>query len=115
NWIQEMNEERTALIGEKKELFRNDADWEKNLVEGVSLMRHGDYIYAFYAGAGCCGTGCTYQGGVARAKNLLGPWEKYDKNPVLVNSGEWICPGHGTPIEKDGKFYFMYHAYNAHS
>ena len=115
NWIQEMNEERTALIGEKRELFRNDAAWEKNLVEGVSLMRHGGYIYAFYAGAGCCGTGCTYQGGVARAKSIFGPWEKYAKNPVLVNSGEWICPGHGTPIEKDGKFYFMYHAYNAHS
>jgi beta-xylosidase len=112
-WIMEMNEERTKLIGEKKELFRNDAPWESNLVEGVSMIRHGSYIYAFYAGAGCCGRECSYAMGVARAKNLFGPWEKYDKNP-LFNSGEiWKCPGHGTPVEKDGKYYLLYHAYHA--
>ena len=37
-WAQEMNEERTALLGEKKELFRNDQKWEGNLVEGVSMI-----------------------------------------------------------------------------
>ncbi|MCW3105532.1 MAG: xylB [Segetibacter sp.] len=108
----EMNEERTALIGEKKELFRNDAPWEKSLVEGVSILRHNDYFYALYAAAGCCGSGCSYVSGVARAKNLLGPWEKYEKNPVLIDSENWICKGHGTAIEKDGKYYFLYHAYD---
>jgi xylan 1,4-beta-xylosidase len=111
-WIQELNEERTKLIGTKKELFRNNAPWEGNLVEGVSMMKHGDYYYAFYAAAGCCGAGCTYNSGVARSKNLMGPWEKYEKNPVITNEGDWKCPGHGTPIEKDGRFYFMYHAYH---
>src|SRR5215210_7785264 len=48
--IMQMNEERTALTGEKIELFRNTAQWEGNLVEGVSMIRHGEYIYAFYAG-----------------------------------------------------------------
>lgn len=111
-WAQELNEARTALVGEKKELFRNDKGWEGNLVEGVSMMRKGDYYYAFYAAAGCCGRECTYQTGVARSKTLLGPWEKYDKNPILVNDEEWKCPGHGTPVEKDGKYYFLYHAYD---
>ncbi|HZH94293.1 MAG TPA: family 43 glycosylhydrolase, partial [Flavisolibacter sp.] len=107
-----MNEERTALLGEKKELFRNDKGWEGNLVEGVSMIKKGEYYYAFYAGAGCCGSGCDYQTGIARSKTLLGPWEKYDKNPVLTNDNEWKCPGHGTPVEKDGKYYFLYHAYD---
>jgi xylan 1,4-beta-xylosidase len=111
-WISELNEERTELIGEKTELFRNDAPWESNLVEGVSMIRHDDYFYAFYAAAGCCGRDCTYATGVARSKKLLGPWEKYTGNPVLSNDGEWRCPGHGTPIEKDGRFYFLYHAYD---
>ena len=111
-WAMEMNEERTALKGEKKELFRNDASWEGNLVEGVSIMRHGKYFYAFYAGAGCCGRACSYGIGVARAENLLGPWEKYSRNPLIATTEEWKCPGHGTPIEKDGKFYFLYHAYH---
>lgn len=111
-WAMEMNEARTRLIGEKKMLFKNELPWEKNLVEGVSMIRHGAYYYAFYAAAGCCGSGCDYVTGVARSKNLLGPWEKYEKNPVLKNNDNWNCPGHGTPIEKDGKFYFLYHGYN---
>src|SRR5690625_2211942 len=37
-WGQQMNEERTELIGERFELFRNDPDsWEGNLVEGAYL------------------------------------------------------------------------------
>lgn len=111
-WIQELNEERTALVGSKRELFRNEAPWEANLVEGVSMIRHDGYFYAFYAAAGCCGAGCTYTSGIARAKSLMGPWEKYARNPILVTEDKWKCPGHGTPVEKDGRFYFLYHAYD---
>lgn len=111
-WAMEMSEDRTRLIGEKHELFRNKIAWEENLVEGVSIIKHGDYFYAFYAAAGCCGAGCTYVVGVARAKKLLGPWEKDPNNPILKNTQQWICPGHGTAIEKDGRFYFLHHAYD---
>ncbi|MFN2457280.1 MAG: glycoside hydrolase family 43 protein [Chitinophagaceae bacterium] len=111
-WIQQLNEERTALVGERGLLFKNDVPWEANLVEGVSMIKNGDYYYAFYAGAACCGRECSYANGVARSKSLHGPWEKYNKNPVLVENSQWKCPGHGTPIEKDGKHYFMYHAYD---
>jgi xylan 1,4-beta-xylosidase len=111
-WISEMREDRTAIIGEKRELFRNDAAWEGNLVEGVSVMRHGDYFYAFYAAAACCGPDCNYATGIARAQKLLGPWEKYSGNPVLASTDDWKCPGHGTPVVKDGKFFFLYHAYH---
>lgn len=111
-WAQPMKEDRTALTGDKQELFRDDAFWEHKLVEGVSIIKHGAYFYAFYAGAGCCGTGCSYATGVARAKHLLGPWEKYGQNPVLTEDAQWRCPGHGTAVEKDGRFYFLYHAFN---
>jgi beta-xylosidase len=111
-WAQEMKEDRTGLIGEKYELFRNKIAWEENLVEGVAMIKHNGYFYALYAAAGCCGVGCTYVVGVARAKNLLGPWEKDPANPILKNTDQWICPGHGTAIEKDGRFYFLHHAYD---
>jgi xylan 1,4-beta-xylosidase len=111
-WMMELSEDRTTLLGEKRELFRNDQPWEGNLVEGVSVIRHGEYFYAFYSAAGCCGRGCNYVLGIARAKNLAGPWEKYEKNPLLQTSKEWKCPGHGTPVEKDGRFYLLYHAYD---
>jgi len=111
-WMMAMDEARTKLSGEKIELFRNDAPWEKNLVEGVSMVQANGYYYAFYAAAGCCGANCTYGVGIARAKKLTGPWEKYPGNPVLTHSEQWKCPGHGTPVEKDGKHYFLYHAYD---
>jgi len=113
-WAQPMNEARTALTGEKRELFRNaPGTWEGGLVEGVSMVRHGGYFYAFYAGNGCCGNGCTYATGVARAKTLLGPWEKNPANPVLVSNEAWKCPGHGTAVEQAGRWYLLYHAYAA--
>ena len=114
-WAAEIKEDRTALVGEKKELFRAEMAWEKGLVEGVSILKHNDYFYAFYAAAACCGKSCTYGTGVARAKNLLGPWEKYPDNPVLAANSEWKCPGHGTPVIKDGKYYFLYHAYSTNT
>ncbi|MCF2446688.1 family 43 glycosylhydrolase [Dyadobacter sp. CY345] len=111
-WIQPMNEERTALTGEKKELFRNDVPWEANLIEGVSVIKNNGYFYSIYAAAGCCGPGCTYATGIARAKNLMGPWEKFNGNPILAGQGDWMCPGHGTAVTYNGKNYFMYHAYD---
>jgi xylan 1,4-beta-xylosidase len=112
-WAMEMKEDRTGLIGEKKELFRGDQPWENGLVEGVSILKHGDYFYAIYAAAGCCGIKCNYGTGIARSKTLLGPWEKYANNPVLVSTDSWSCPGHGTAVEKGGKNYFLYHGYSA--
>jgi len=113
-WAQQLNEERTALVGEKYELFQNTLSWEGKLVEGVSMVRHGDYFYAIYAAAACCGRECNYVTGVARSKSLLGPWEK-QAQPLLTGNEYWKCPGHGTPVEKDGRFYFLYHAYNRQS
>ena len=110
-WAQRLNADRTALIGEKTELFRNTAAWEGNLVEGPSVVRHGGYFYLFYAANGCCGSGCTYATGVARAKRLLGPWEKFAQNPVLTKNGTWACPGHGTAVERDGRWFLLHHAY----
>jgi beta-xylosidase len=30
----------------------------------------------------------------------------------MADTEQWKCPGHGTPVEKDGKYYFLYHAYD---
>lgn len=113
-WGQRMNEERTEILGEKFELFRNDPDtWEGNLVEGAYLLRRGDYYYAFYSGDKCCGRQCTYGVGVARAKNLKGPWKKYENNPLMKQNDDWKCAGHGSMVtDTKGNDYFLYHAYS---
>jgi beta-xylosidase len=116
-WGQRMNEERTALEGEKFELFRNTPNtWEGGLVEGPALLKRNGYYYMFYAGDACCGRACTYGVGVARAKNLKGPWERFSGNPILKKNNEWQCPGHGTVVtDSKGRDFFLYHAYNAKS
>jgi xylan 1,4-beta-xylosidase len=111
-WIQKLSDDGLKLVGDMKELFHNDTEWERHVVEGPAVIRRGDYWYLFYAGNACCGRGCNYAQGVARAKNLLGPWEKNPGNPILIGNGTWKCPGHGTLVrDKQGRDWFLYHAY----
>jgi beta-xylosidase len=112
-WIQKLSEDGTKLTGTMKEVFRNDAPWEGQLVEGPFVQRHGDFFYMFYSGAGCCGPGCNYALGVARAKTLAGPWEKFSGNPILTGNAAWKCPGHGSIVtDKSGRDFLLYHAYD---
>ena len=113
-WMQEINEERTQLIGEKKKLFTNSQSWETSLVEGASFFKKGEYYYSLYAVGGCCDVNCNYKTGIARTKELAsGKWEKYDKNPIMESNERWRCPGHGTAFETaDGRLFMVYHAFN---
>jgi xylan 1,4-beta-xylosidase len=113
-WAQRLSEDGTKLVGEMKELIRNDAPWEANLVEGPFVHKRGDTFYLFYSGAGCCGAGCSYALGVARSKKLLGPWEKNPANPLMAGNDTWRCPGHGTIVSTpEGRDFLLYHAYDA--
>lgn len=115
-WAQEIDANRTKLLGEPVELFRNDetdnSSWERWLVEGVCIFKKGNYFYATYSGGSCCDTRCNYKTGVARAKSVLGPWEKYDKNPILTDNNDWRCAGHGTVTQYGKDYYMLYHTYN---
>lgn len=115
-WAQEVNSSRTQLLGEPIELFRNnesdDNSWERWLIEGVCIFKKGKYYYATYSGGSCCDKNCNYKTGVARAESVLGPWEKYEKNPVLTDNASWKCGGHGTVTMYADDYYMLYHAYN---
>ncbi len=111
-WAQQINEDRNKFIGDKVELIRNDQLWEEGKVEGVCLFEKGDYFYMFYSSGLCCEKECNYKVGVARAKNLLGPWEKFNDNPILRTNVDWKCPGQGSVVEKDGDLFLLYHAYS---
>jgi xylan 1,4-beta-xylosidase len=113
-WAQRLSEDGTKLEGEMKELFRNDAAWEGHVIEGPFVVRRSGWFYVFYSGNACCGRGCHYGFGVARAKALLGPWEKNPANPILAQNEAWRCPGHGSIVDDGaGRDYLLYHAYDA--
>lgn len=113
-WVQEINESRTKLLGQKRKVYSNSQPWETSLVEGACFFRMGDYIYSMYAVGGCCDAQCNYKTGIARTKDLAeGKWEKYQNNPIMVSNDRWNCPGHGTVVESaDNRFYMLYHAFN---
>lgn len=109
-----LSDDGLSVKGEAFTLLEaNVHDWEAGGIEGQCLVKHGDYIYMFYAGNSCCGDNCNYMTGVARAKNIKGPWERYSGNPILIGDEHWRCPGHGTLVTTpDHRYFFMYHAYN---
>ena len=111
-WLQRLSADGTKLVGGRKEILRNEAPWEGAVVEGSFVLRHGGYYYHFYAGGACCGRGCNYATGVARAKRMEGPWEKAPTNPIMAGNADWRCPGHGSVVtDKTGRHWFLYHAY----
>jgi beta-xylosidase len=94
-------------------VLRNEARWEAHLIEGPFIRRRGDWFYLFYSADGCCGRTCNYKLGVARARALLGPWERDPANPILEGNHDWKCPGHGSIVTTpDGRDYLLYHAYD---
>jgi beta-xylosidase len=119
-WAQRLSPDGTRLIGERKEIMRNDQAWEKHatlpygdLVEGPAIVRRNGWFYMFYSGNFCCARECNYAVGVARSRKLLGPWEKNPANPILAANEAWKCPGHGTVVtDERGRDYFLYHAYH---
>ena len=65
-WAQRLSDDGTKLVGEPKELIRNDAAWEGRVVEGPFILRRNGWFYMFYSGNACCGRECNYALGVAR-------------------------------------------------
>jgi beta-xylosidase len=111
-FAQRLSDDGTKLLGKRKEILRNSSTWERHVTEGSFIIRHGEWFYHFYSGNACCGRACDYALGVARARKLFGPWEKYPKNPILEANRDWQCPGHGSIVETpDGRDFLLYHSY----
>ncbi|MDO1449459.1 glycoside hydrolase family 43 protein [Rhodocytophaga aerolata] len=102
-----------TLQGQPFTLLKESPD-EKG-IEGQCLVKKNGYYYLFYSAGACCGSGCTYNVRVARAKSINEPFVRYEKNPLLDKDDQWKCPGHGTLVETpDKRTFYLYHAYNSH-
>ncbi|MBN7816313.1 glycoside hydrolase family 43 protein [Algoriphagus pacificus] len=109
-----LSEDGLRLEGGSFEMITAEAEsWEKGGIEGQSIFEKDGYIYMLYSGNACCGAACDYMVGVARAKSFLGPWEKFEGNPILSSNENWKCPGHGTALKTGEDWFYLYHAYPA--
>ncbi|MGN6416454.1 MAG: family 43 glycosylhydrolase [Pseudobacter sp.] len=110
----ELSADGLSLKGEAFTILTAEKNsWEAGGIEGQCVIKNNGYLYMLYSGNGCCGGGCNYQVGVARAKTMKGPWEKYSGNPLLQSNDDWKCPGHGTALKTKNTWAYLYHAYPA--
>jgi xylan 1,4-beta-xylosidase len=114
-FAQRLSEDGGRLFGRKHRLLRNRrGSWERGVVEAPQVVRHGEFFYMFYSGSLCCTPRCRYATGVARARRLLGPWERHPGNPILRSGSGWRCPGHPAIVDDgSGNLRAIYHAYRS--
>jgi len=114
-WVQPLSEDGLRMTGvRRKILTATGRGWEGGTIEGPEIVRRKKYFYLFYSGNLCCGPNCEYAEGVARARGLYGPWQRYRRNPVLDSGDRWLCPGHGSLLQSpNGRWWMLYAAYYA--
>lgn len=91
-------------------------EWEKEGVdEGTYVMKHGDTYYMTFTGNGYFFPG--YGVGVATSKSPMGPWVKYEGNPILQfpeteEYGRLEGVGHSAMFtDKNGQLNIVFHAH----
>lgn len=96
-----------------KPMLKPELPWEKDCIEGASVIERNGKLYMFYAGAY---NNAPQQIGVAVSKDGVN-WKRMSDNPFLTNGkpGEWNSSESGHPhIFKDenGKTYLFYQGNN---
>jgi beta-xylosidase len=115
-WVQALAADGLSLTGRaRKIMVGNRHSWEGGLVEGPRIIRRHGWYYLFYSGGRCCApTTCRYALGVARSKNIYGPWKRAKENPILRTTRSWKCPGHGAVLQTpSGHWWLLYNGYRA--
>lgn len=84
-WIQiaPLSADGTALAGPAVKVFKQTEQWEGNLVEAPTVIKHGATYAVFYS-ANDYGTDA-YSTGVATSRSLLGPYKK-ESQPFLSSA-----------------------------
>lgn len=94
-WLQiaPLSTDRLSLTGPPTRLIKQTLDWEGNLIEAPTLVRHGDRYVLFYSANDYGGD--KYRIGYASAGSILGPYTKSSR-PLLSTSssgGRYVGPG----------------------
>lgn len=95
---------------------------EPNPIEAPFIIHKGKYFYLFASIDYCCrGPKSTYKMIVGRSKKLTGPYQDTDGVPLkygggtilLAGDNNWYGVGHCAVTEFDGKYYLVFHGYDA--
>jgi beta-xylosidase len=118
-WAQRLADDGRTVRGEVHDLGeRNDAVWERNVVEAPTLLHRDGTYFLFYSGNAY--NTRNYAVGYATAMDLLGPYNDAPENPILKTEapvgappGQPAGPGHQSVVaDKDGDLWMAYHAWD---
>jgi beta-xylosidase len=107
-WVQALKAGGTELEGKPRRLFMQDLPWEGFVVEAPFVWGHEGRFHMFYSANAYDSD--RYAVGHAVADSPLGPFIK-DPEPVLVSNEYAAGPGHCSLVEKDGRVWMVYHAW----
>ena len=119
-WVVEVNPDLSGIKGNPVLLLKPEQKWEYNANgshfwnEGTAVFKKNGIYYLMYSANCYCSQ--SYSLGYATSKSPLGPFVKYEKNPVLSNepSDKIVSgPGHHTvTYSPDGKeMIIVYHSH----
>ena len=114
-WAAELNDDmRTIEPGTRKLMIAPDREWEKNRAnvnEGPYILKHKGIYYLTYSGSHVASS--QYGVGYATAAHPLGPWTKYEHNPILKSTSYVHGTGHhGFAPSPDGsELFIVYHTH----
>jgi beta-xylosidase len=113
-WIAELEDD---LVTIKKETMHSCArvsqEWETvwpRVNEGSFIVKHKNLYYLTYSANSY--ESPFYGVGYATATSPLGPWTKYEKNPILQNPDTLVGVGHSAMFkDKAGRLKIVFHAH----
>jgi beta-xylosidase len=129
-WVRQLTSDGLHFVGTQVMVLQNDpTSWEGGLVEAPWVVYLSDwgFYYLFYS-ANVFDTP-HYAIGVAKSKNLLGPYVKYPSNPIIHSNEHWSGPGHCSVLptvasssltrelksstDSRARWFLLYHSYNS--
>ncbi len=115
-WVAEMTDDLLHLKMETLTKCINvSQEWEKvwpRVNEGPFVIKHKGLYYMTYSANSF--ESPMYGVGFATSESPLGPWTKYDGNPILQSPGNLVGAGHSALFYgKDGALYKVFHAHNS--
>ena len=114
-WIAEMEKDLITIKAETMTpCLHVTEDWENvwpRVIEGSYITKHKGLYYMIYSANSY--ESPFYAVGYATATSPMGPWTKYEKNPILQKPGALVGVGHSALFrDKAGQLKMVFHAHN---
>lgn len=109
-WARKMKNPTEFTADSEVFIMTNSVEWETPRNEGPFVIKRNGIYYMIYSGNDA--NNPNYAIGYATSDNPLGPFKKYENNPIAKRNDAigLYGPGHGCAIQdKVGNYWYVYH------